>query len=37
MQAKVENLEHRVLGLEKWLDEVDKAQRQHERDQNRRK
>lgn len=35
MHAKMENIEHRVLSLEKWLDEVDKAQRQHERDQTR--
>ncbi|MCA9366778.1 hypothetical protein KC887_00735 [Candidatus Kaiserbacteria bacterium] len=37
MQAKLENIDHRVTALERWLDEVDKAQRTHEREQNRSK
>lgn len=36
MQAKVENLDRRMNALEKWLDEVDKDLRNHERDYSKR-
>lgn len=32
MQAKIENLERRVDSHEKWLDDIDKNLREHERE-----
>ncbi|MCB0595498.1 MAG: hypothetical protein KDD28_15505 [Phaeodactylibacter sp.] len=32
MHAKIENLDRRVDGHEKWLDEIDKNLREHERE-----